>query len=203
MRTKLFVWFICCACFVIPLSAQQEAETQKQETLIGGSVENGFFGGPLANIAFLNGKTTMIMGTWGAWLINHQLALGGGFYNLISPHTVATNVEMDVEYGVFTAEYIFSPHSIVHYTTQLSIGGGRLDFSRTGVGATLGNTTAEDVFFLVEPGINAEVNLLRFMRLQVGARYRIVSGVNNNSFGVRNTDISGLGVHCMVKFGKF
>lgn len=202
MKKTILVWAICCALWTFPLSAQQETKEQ-QETLFHTPIENGAFGGPLLNIAFLNGKATMFTGAWGAWLINHQVALGGGFYNLISPYKVTTDVEMDVEYSVFTAEYVFLPESIAHYTVQLSIGGGSLDFSRTGIASAFNNTIVEDVFWVLEPGLNAEFNILSFMRFQTGIRYRIIGGVNNNSFGITNADISGAGIHCMLKFGKF
>lgn len=199
------VWIvICCVCGGSSLFAQQETESQDSQALFDSSIESGVFGGPLLSITSLNGKANLLSGVRVAWLINHRIALGGGYYTLISPHKIAAGggkqMEMDMEYSAFTAEYIFSPQSLIHYTTQLSIGVGSVDFSTAGV---VNSSTTEDFFFIVEPGVSAEMNLLPMLRLQAGVNYRIVSGVNNNSLGITNTNINGIGAHIMVKVGKF
>lgn len=189
--------YLLCTFLTIPLFAQE------QETLLEGGIESGGFGSVGAKITLLNDRACVITGAWGAWLINHHLALGGGFYNLTSAHTLRDSISMDMEYSGFTAEYIFMPESIVHYSAQLTLGGGSLDFSKVRVGSSGNNDIVDDVFFVVEPGVNVEVNVISFMRFQVGASYRFVSGIDNNNFDVTNADISGPSLNFMVKFGKF
>jgi hypothetical protein len=197
MKTLLGI-YVCCVLFTQPLFAQEEPET-----LVDGGIESGGFGSAGAKITVLNNRASVMSGAWGAWLINHRLALGAGFYNLTSAHTLQDDISMDMEYSGFIAEYIFMPASLVHYSAQLTIGGGSLDFSKVRVGSTGNNEIVDDVFFLVEPGMNVEINVVTFMRFQVGASYRFVSGIDNNNFGVTNADISGPSLNFGVKFGKF
>lgn len=191
---------VCSLLLAAPLGAQEQEE---QETLVGGGIESGGFGGVVAKITVLNDRMCVMTGAWGAWLINHQLALGGGWYNLVSAQTLPDSINMDMEYSGFTAEYIFMPSSLIHYSAQVTIGGGSLDFSRVRVGSVGNNGIVDDVFFIVEPGVNVEMNVASFMRFQIGASYRFVSGIDNNSFGVTNADISGPALNFMVRFGKF
>ena len=58
-----------------------------------------------------------------------------------------------------------------------------------------------DRFFVVEPTVNAELNLMSFMRLDIGAGYRVVSGVSE--WGYSNSDVSGASASATLKFGKF
>lgn len=197
MKTVIGLSFLC-VLLAMPLAAQDE-----QETLVGGGIESGGFGGVVVKITPLNDRTCAMTGAWGAWLINHHLALGGGWYNLTSAHTLQDSISMDMEYSGFTAEYIFMPESLIHYSAQLTIGGGSLDFSTVRVGSSNNNGIVDDVFFVVEPGVNAEINITHFMRFQVGASYRFVSGINNNNFDVTNADISGPALNFTVRFGKF
>lgn len=173
-----------------------------QESLFDGNIEHGGFGAFTTKITAINGSASVLTGGWGAWLINHKLALGGVWYNTLSSDNIADSMEMDVDYGGFMAEYIFDSQSLLHYSAQLAIGGGSLDFSRPAVGNT-DNNSADDVFFFVEPGISAELNVLSFMRAQLGASYRFVSGVGNNNAGITNSDIGGPALNITLKFGKF
>lgn len=191
----------CCAALMC-ISAVYAQDKDTTENLFDGSYEHGGFGGPAAKIVSLNGSVNVMTGAWGAWLIDHRLALGGGWFSTASPHNIGDSLEMDMEYSGFTAEYIFEPQSLVHYSLQLTIGGGSVDFSRPAVG-NISNNLADDVFFVVEPGVNAEINLLQFMRMHVGASYRFVSGMDNNRVGVTNSDIGGPSLNFTLKFGKF
>jgi hypothetical protein len=56
-------------------------------------------------------------------------------------------------------------------------------------------------YFIVEPGLNIELNLFRFMRIAVGGTYRFVSGLDMANLGNRN--LSGPTANLMFKFGRF
>ncbi len=193
------LFLMCCTAVVLAVPVQAQ---DKAENLLDGDYEHGGFGGPALKIVSLDGAVDVMTGAWGAWLINHKLAIGGGWFNTLSPHSIGDSLNMDVEYSAFIAEYIFEPQSVVHYSLQLTIGGGSVDFSRPVVGTTSSNLV-DDVFFILEPGVNAEMNILKFMRLHMGASYRLVSGMGNNSVGITNSDIGGPSLTATLKFGKF
>lgn len=58
-----------------------------------------------------------------------------------------------------------------------------------------------DLFFVVEPGANVDINVTSFFRLGIGASYTFVSGVSFE--GLRNSDFIGASGVITFKFGKF
>jgi hypothetical protein len=59
----------------------------------------------------------------------------------------------------------------------------------------------EDWFFVVEPGVQVEVNLLKWMRFSPGVSYRSV--VNSNALGLSDSKLSDISYNVTLKFGKF
>jgi len=55
--------------------------------------------------------------------------------------------------------------------------------------------------FVFEPGINAELNVTSFFRINAGISYRIVTGID--LYGLRNGDLGGPSGNLVFKFGKF
>lgn len=62
-------------------------------------------------------------------------------------------------------------------------------------------------FFVMEPGINLELNLSTRLVLVAGVSYRYVTGLNENDESisithVTNNDLSGINFSIGLKFGK-
>jgi len=62
-------------------------------------------------------------------------------------------------------------------------------------------------FFVMEPGVNIEMNLSRKLTLVAGVSYRYVTGLNENDENVSithvtNEELSGLNFNIGLKFGK-
>lgn len=56
-------------------------------------------------------------------------------------------------------------------------------------------------FFVVEPGLEVEINVTRFFKIGVGASYRFVR--ESDLTLVSNDDLSGFSGGFSLKFGKF
>ena len=113
-------------------------------------------------------------------------------------------------YGGLFLEYILFPKSAVHLSIPLIIGAG---------GTTLNAKKYQDDsnlnpnewalyeyvessgFFLLEPGLNVELNMAKFFRLSAGANYRYVSGTNLQRLS--DNDLSGVNFNITFKFGGF
>lgn len=63
------------------------------------------------------------------------------------------------------------------------------------------NYIESSAFFLVEPGVNLELNMVKFFRLNIGASYRFVSGTN--MVRLNNSDLSDFTFNLALKFGMF
>jgi hypothetical protein len=112
-------------------------------------------------------------------------------------------------YGGFLFQYTLFPKSAVHVTFPLQIGGGYLGYlSDYGYHWENGHGNwndseilAYDIFFFIEPGIQAEFNLLKFMRLALGVSYRYTpyfpfESTTSDLFNQFNGTVG-------LKFGKF
>jgi hypothetical protein len=182
-------------------------QAQEIQTLFDGDVSHGGFGGPVLKIGGVAGSTGLWVGGRGGWIINldenHAISLGGGGYGLVTEHEVIDPlIEEELYamngYGGFILEYTNRSYSLVHFTATSLIGAG---------GLMLRDRSFEDVsddpdtFFVLEPGVNVEVNVTGFFRIGAGASYRITSGINR--FGFSDSDFSGFNGVITLKFGKF
>jgi hypothetical protein len=192
-------YILMAAFFVaIPLFSQEE------ENLIEGKVEVGGFGAPVWKITRLNGETVGLTGGRGGVIINHTLVLGGGGYSTFADagtslinSTDNEKLFLRMEYSGFEIEYIHRSSKMLHWTIYTLLGSGRLEIREH----EPDRTYAKENFFVCNASVNAELNVIKWCRLNVGAGYRVAMGVDVE--GVENRDISGSEAHVTVKFGKF
>jgi hypothetical protein len=149
-------------------------------------------------------------------ILNHNLSIGfsgSGWTNRNSMFYAnvadSTGAYLEGGFGRLLLEYTVNPESAVHLTFPLFIGGGGASYVADkefyewddNQWDTHHKTLDTDVFFSIEPGIRAEVNIFRFMRLNAGVSYRYVSGLDlmNTSSDMMNDLSATVG----LKFGKF
>jgi hypothetical protein len=178
--------------------------SQEEENLIKGKIDVGGFGAPVWKITTLNGETLILNGGRGGVIINHTLVLGGGGYNTFTDAGTSMINSADneklflrMEYGGFEIEYIHHSSKLIHWTVYTLLGSGRLEIREH----EPDRTYAKDNFFAYNASLNAELNVVKWCRLNIGAGYRAVYGVDVE--GLKNSDISGPEAHVTVKFGKF
>ncbi len=186
----------------------------EEKTLFSGEIENGGFGAPVLKFSPVRNQFAVWIGGQGGWLINHTFLLGGGGYGLvtrIAPRPEAVEalgttrpLALQVGYGGLVMEFIGNSDNLVHYTFSTLVGAGTVRYGERPFDDHSFDYVQEpnpDVFFVLEPGVNVELNVTSFFRLAVGAGYRYVSGVN--TVGLSNNDLSGASVNLAMKFGKF
>ena len=176
----------------------------QDEQLISDKIESGGFGGPVWKATGLNGETAFISGGRGGWIINHTFVIGGGGYNTVTDvaagithPTSGEKLYLRLEYSGLELEYIHRSNKMVHWTVLALIGGGRLEIREHEPNRTF----AKDNFFLTDAGVNAEINVLKWMRVNVGAGYRLALGVDAEGLG--DGDIGGPEAQVTIKFGAF
>ena len=178
------------------------AASAQDEQLISGKIESGGFGGPVWKVARVNGETAFLSGGRGGWIINHAFVIGGGGYSTMMD--VNTGVIDDeeklyfrMEYSGLELEYIQSSNRVMHWTVQALIGGGHLEIRKHDPDRSL----TRDNFFVAVANVNAEINVVKWMRVDVGAGHRLTFGVDAAS--LTDGDIGGLEAQVTVKFGSF
>jgi hypothetical protein len=158
---------------------------------------------PEVKINSIQGDIGTLVGFYGGALINRTFLVGiTGGVNLGHPR---------INYGYFGGimQYIFKPAEVVHYSSQLLLAYGTTKDYQDPKKGLLDNfwNISGAPFFIMEPGLNLEVNLGRRVTLVAGISYRYVSGLNDNNENIQitrvtNEDMSGLNFNIGLKFVK-
>jgi hypothetical protein len=184
--------------------------TAQEQTLFKDESEKGGFGGPVLKFTNINKQFAMMIGGRGGWILGHSLVLGGGGYAVINEINAPVNAlplegPLDIEFGYigFELEYIFDPISLYHFGFYTLIGGGATNFVKDVGSVTSSNEqVGETAFmFVLEPGVNAELNITQWFRLCAGISYRMTIGVDQEMLD--DSDFSGVNGTLTFKFGKF
>lgn len=194
-------------------------------TIFGNNTSNGGYGALDLKVGPVNGETGLFVGGRGGWIIGHSFVIGGAGYGLTTNNTFLEDpankppevgvdstrtMSLDMGYGGFLLEYILWPKKAIHLSFPLIIGAGgaNLNAKRYEDNSSLNPNewalyeyVESSGYFLLEPGIHAELNMAKFFRLSAGVNYRYVSGVNLER--LNSNDLSGFSFGLSLKFGGF
>lgn len=137
-------------------------------------------------------------------LVNNStiIALAGGM-NISHPK---------VNYGYLglLGQYTFKPEMLIHFSGQLLLATGSTKDYEQEKSSTFDNygNISGPSYFLIEPAINAELNLSVKAKLYLGFGFRIVTGLDEDHelismTKVTNEDLSGLNLLIGVKIALY
>ena len=209
---RLLVILLIASC--IPAFAQEEQKKNSEiQTLFGGDMAAGFYGSFDMKVSSFAGNSGLMTGGKGGWIIDHKFVIGGGGfglstnprYNLSSLQNQDSFAGLKLGYGGLLLEYILWPVKPVHIAFPLLIAAGEVNVSESEnsyySGFYNGNLLERSSVFIVEPGVDLELNLLKFFRFGVGLSYRYAYGTNLVNFS--DNDLSNLSMNFIFKFGYF
>ena len=196
---QLTVLLFLCMMVTSALAAKSD------ETLISGEVEHGGFGGPVVKLTEINGRTGILVGGRGGWIINHTFVLGGGGYGLASDIKakeigLGTILYLDMGYGGLELEYVVNSPKLIHLSFHTLIGAGSIGY-RERDDHFEWDDDSDDIFFVAEPGANLMLNVTEFFRIGLGFSYRFINGVDLE--GLSDSGLDGVSTNLTLKFGKF
>jgi hypothetical protein len=189
---------------LVCLSAEAKAQEQDStKSLFGSNVKVSEIWTPEVKINSIQGDVGTLIGFYGGAVFNRSILLGiSGGLNLSHPR---------VNYGYFGAlgQYIYKPANLWHCSGQLLLAYGTTkDYEdpKSGLLDNFWNISGAG-FFLMEPGINLELNLSKRLTLVTGISYRYVTGLDENDENVQithvtNEDLSGINFNIGLKFKK-
>jgi hypothetical protein len=174
----------------------------------------------------LAGEFTPMAGVSGTLHINKKWGIGLAGYSTVNNFTpTALNAKsllnLNVMYGGLKLEYTPNPNAAVHVSFPLLIGGGmaRVDSAnnyRNGFWGYDGrgrnnrresNGRDNTGFWVIQPGINIEANVIRFLKIYAGASYRLTPSVNTETATALPTptasQLSGVNINAGIKIGLF
>ena len=192
---------------VVILAGFPKIHAQEMQTLFDGEITHGGFGGPIIKFDDIQNDLGVWVGGRGGWIINmndrHAISVGGGGFGLATNHqTDVPQIEETMlataGYGGFITEYTNRSYQLVHITATGLIGAG---------GFSLRDRDFEEIdedpqtFFVMEPGLHAEINVTSFFRIAAGVNYRYTSGISRGDFS--DSDFTGANATLTFKFGFF
>lgn len=200
----LFSSFLFAA--VISSNNVYSQSNDEPKTLFGGNQKIdaksiGFFVAPSVGVTSFERSASALFHARGGISFKSKFAFGGYYalsLNQISPRSeTIPNIYMDYWSAGGFVEYTVWSNKLAHLTLPFYIGAGEVQMDNEFGEAGLGEAT----FFQVEPAAMLELNLSKYIRLNAGAGYRLVSEMSYRNF--KQTDISGLTGYLGLKMGLF
>jgi len=205
---------------------EKKSENPEYKTIFGNHKKSrlpiGYFLDLNAAYTVFNGKSVFLPGLSAGILLNHHWTLGitgnftgnpwGLFYdNIYFDSTNFTMHDAKLSGGFMGGlfEYTLMPKSAVHVVFPLVVGAGYLQYSSSDYynWNTHHNynwnshTVAYSWFFYVEPGVRAEFNVVKKLRLGIGVSYRYSPDLK-----LQNTPtnlVNQFTARLNLRFGKF
>lgn len=176
--------------------------------LFGHDIDVGGYGGLDVLYTRMFGRDGVAVGAQGAILIDHRLALGVAGYGFSNPEAGPNAADgsaqhFDTGYGGFTARYSFFLGNLPFYPSLgVLVGGGAIDLTKADHhDFDSHDSSATDVFAVVQPDLTLHANLNSWMRIGLTAGYRFTSGVNQ--LGFDESDLNGVVAGANIQFGSF
>jgi hypothetical protein len=207
----------------MPAMADDKNDDENMKTLFGsGPVKSGGYGAPEIKLTTINGGDMgLLVGGKGGWIVNSCFSIGGGGYGLVTSHKIAdykmapqypstskdSTAYLQMGYGGLILEYINSSDDVIHFTISALIGGGMANYSEKAYSYNNHNyndnyhSNVVTPIVVFEPGATVDINITKFMRIGLGASYRMVWQTDLPA--TKNSDLSGVSGNLSFKFGKF
>jgi hypothetical protein len=158
-------------------------------------------------------ETAIMVGGELVFTLNHALNIGVAGYCMPTRIDYADtdnffreDLFVEMGYGGLFIEPVFFDQKVVHFSVPILIGGGWSGLSNAHYSYDNRYPDEvflrdESVFFVLEPGINMEVNLVKNVKLTMGGTYRYVSGSDIRN--VSDSDLSGASLSAGIRVGWF
>jgi len=206
---SLLLAFSTILVFSFPIQAQEKQENDEFQSLFGNNkIVYGGYGGPQIGFSKFDNRNIILVGGHGGVVINHFLVIGGagsGIVNMLKYNNIngTDNAYLVGGYGGMYLNFIAYPLKVVHVSFPMLIGAGGMEFVKdiNQPHENITNTIDNDVFFVFEPGVEIELNVLKFMRFGIGAKYRWAP--NLNLINTSSDPFNGISYCLSMKFGKF
>ena len=196
-------------CFLLLFLGTNAQEDNGMKTIISKGTQLNGFGSFDMKYSNLVDRPALIIGAQGGVLLDHHFYVGGAGYGL------STNVQFESSqdgesynlkggYAGIMLGGVIAPSSIVHLYIPVLVGAGNFDVSDPdyNLGGFPREVTIENsAFFVIEPGLQLDINITRFFRLGLGGSWRFIEGSELNT--VNNDDLSNWAAEISFRFGRF
>jgi hypothetical protein len=184
------------------------AQTNKEaKTLFGnGKPHIGYFINPSCQVGNFAGTNAVIPGIGAGVILNNKYSLNILYKLTVTEKTPAGEANQLYIHGQWfglKAEYSLKPEGVVHLNFPLEIGTGEieLDLKDSYENDQIIIPSGDAWFAYLEPGVAVEINLQKFIKLNLSAGYRFVSDVTFRN--ISEKDLKGFTFTTGLKIGLF
>lgn len=196
------------------LCAQNDSAVKPEKeikTLFGSTSSHGGFLGFMGNYGKIGNQDAAFVGARTGWIINHCFSMGLAGYGFSSNmdfdnYPQSTRHSFQGAYAGIFIEPTIAPRYPVHLSFPIIMGVGGVARVEPGYMAQEydnSNMYVRDSqgFLIINPGVELEINLVKFVRLGIGAQYKYTTELSlDNS---KSDILDGFSGGMSLKFGKF
>jgi hypothetical protein len=201
MKIKLI---IILSAVVLNITAQTNEEAK---TLFGNAKPYiGYFINPSCQFGNFAGANAAIPGIGAGVILNNKYSLNILYKFTVTENTPAGETNQLYLHGQWfglKAEYSLKPEGVVHLNFPLEIGTGEveLDLKDYYENDQIIIPSGDAWFAYLEPGVAVEINLQKFIKLNLSAGYRFVSDITFRN--ISEKDLKGFTLTAGLKIGLF
>ncbi len=197
-------WF----CFIAASAFGQVENPEQVKSLFSKENDIKGFGGIDLNVTDVYKERSLMLGGYGGAIINKHVMFGLAGYGMTTQNQFADetgrNLNIEGGYGGLYLGAIIAPNEVVHVSLPVVFGAGALhiiDKSYFPFAADKEYVLESTAFFVVKPTLQLEVNITSFLRVGVGASYRLVKG--SDLLNISDEELTSWGGTFSVRMGRF
>jgi len=204
----ILLLMLACSLSVVAQDDDEDYKYKPTKTIVGNSNRVSGFGSIELRTTKIKDELALLPGFTGGVILNNSFIMGIGGYG------IATEIGFDGfdpptrqylygGYGGLVLGGILAPKEIIHIYVPVLIGAGGAYISENGFD-DLDNDNEFDessAFFVVEPGIEIELNVTRFFRIGIGGSYRYI--LESDLVNASDSELSNYSGNISFKFGGF
>ncbi len=176
----------------LQMIANAQRENEDIQTLFGNGdrkIDHGGYAGLTVGYSQIGGQDAVLLGGRAGWVIDHYVTLGLAGKAMVNSIYLddywpdETGYYLVGGYGGLLVEPTIAPRFPIHLSFPIIIGGGGLalnDYTWHDYEWEYDDYYAYDwdSFFVLEPGVEVELNLVKFLRIGFGASYRYTTDMH-------------------------
>ena len=203
---KTFILIIGIITGLVSLASAQDYTKElnkkdQMQTLFGFDSKITGYGSLEAKFTRLNDKDAVIIGGHGGVIFDSYFFFGLGAYGLVTTNqfqgsSPEASLDMHMGYTGLMMGFNIMPKKVVHFSVPMFLGVGNLELEHNNI------FVENSAFLLFEPGLQLEVNVVQFMKIGLGAGYRMVHGTNLRN-DITDDDLTYWTGNFSLIFGKF
>jgi hypothetical protein len=200
---KKYIIIVLCA---VALSASAQTGDGIKTLFGGGKPEIGYFINPLIQSCNFAGSYGIEAGSGAGVIFNDRLAVSMQYKFSVTEKTPAGEVNQLYIHGQWLGlktAYILKPESIVHFSFPVEVGAGEVEMDvKDAFEESQIAVPSDDLWYAyIEPGVALEINMLKNLKLNLGAGYRFVSNMTYRT--INSADLRGISFSASLKIGIF